>query len=266
MEVDLQNLVRRTRGGVFNVCALDPQTNRLLASGSGFWCRGYFITNHHVMNVPAGTNIWLRREGDADPLNSGTVFTYSDWLSRIVTTSDEHSYDYAIMDCPELSNLAAIHSFELIDPETLSIGAPIALMGYPLEHQNFTIHSGIISSFYKKRTTRIVQVDASVNSGNSGGPLLDPLTGSVIGLVSRKATGLSAAFDQLRSVLGKNAAALQGQGGIFMNGIDSFKILSESYRSTLDLTYEIERQANVGIGYAMSAKHLLDEGCLQTSV
>lgn len=256
--MNLSSLVKSSRGGVFNICALQPGTNKIAATGSGFWAGGHLITNHHVMNVPSTFDIWIRQEGDVSPNDSGLRLTYKDWLSRIVTSSDEHSYDYAIMNCPELAAVAT-HDFVLKNPESLPVGSHIAFLGYPLEHMNLTCHGGYISSFYEKKSAQIIQVDGSVNSGNSGGPLIEVESGSVIGIISRKATGLSKTFDHLRAALKQNVKVLSANGGIFMNGMDAFAVMAGSYESVLSMTNEIERQANVGIGYAFSAKHLLDE-------
>jgi S1-C subfamily serine protease len=89
----------------------------------------------------------------------------------------------------------------------------IALLGFPLEHDNLTCHQGVISSFYESGPAKIIQVDASVNAGNSGGPLIDPETGAAIGIVTRKATGLSKLFNELRNSIKQNIQVAQAATG-----------------------------------------------------
>jgi S1-C subfamily serine protease len=72
-----------------------------------------------------------------------------------------------------------------------------------------TCHVGIISSFYESGPAKIIQLDASVNPSNSDGPLIDQNTGEVLGIVTRKATGLTKGFEQLRETLRQKIAAIQ---------------------------------------------------------
>ena len=69
-------------------------------------------------------------------------------------------------------------------------------------------HTGIISSFTKSGIVDMIQIDASVNSSNSGGPLIDPKTEKVIGIITRKAAGLTKVFSELRSILQENIKLL----------------------------------------------------------
>jgi S1-C subfamily serine protease len=109
----------------------------------------------------------------------------------------------------------------------------------------------------------VIQVDASVNAGNSGGPLVDPVTGVAIGIVTRKATGLSKMFEQLRQSAESNLKIAQAAtGGISIGGVDPVQAFIASQHQMLQTFNEIERQANVGIGYAFSAEHVLAEACM----
>jgi len=143
----------------------------------------------------------------------------------------------------------------------------IAFLGYPFEHNNLTCHSGIISSFYTSGPVNIIQLDASVNASNSGGPLIDPLSGRVLGVITLKATGLTKSFKALRAAIKGNIAAMiaaQQQGIVAeimgVNPVKAFEVGQRQMLMTLD---EIERQANVGIGYAFSIEHLLSDNVIQ---
>jgi S1-C subfamily serine protease len=87
------------------------------------------------------------------------------------------------------------------------------LLGFSLEHDNLTCHQGIISSFYRSGLDEVIQIDGSVNAGNSGGPLIDPETGVAFGIVTRKATGLSQLFAHLRQSIEANIDVAQRTGG-----------------------------------------------------
>ena len=104
------------------------------------------------------------------------------------------------MEVPELMD-GTEHQFLLEPPGNRRIGDAIGILGYPLEHTNLAFHHGIISSFYTSDITKIIQLDASINAGNSGGPLIDTETGAMFGMVSRRATGLTRVFGQLRRAI-----------------------------------------------------------------
>ena len=59
----------------------------------------------------------------------------------------------------------------------------------------------------------MVQVDGSVNAGNSGASLIDIETGSVLGIVTRKGTGLTRLFHELRETLKANIGFISEQAG-----------------------------------------------------
>lgn len=192
------------------------------------------------------------------------VFSSQEFAATLVTGSAAQSYDYAILSVPEIVQHTD-HQFTLGVPGPRRIGDAIALLGFPLEHDNLTRHQGIISSFYRSGVAEIIQIDASVNAGHSGGPLIDPETGVAFGIVTRKATGLSQMFGQLRNTINANLAVARGVTGISMNlgGIDLVDTIVASQEQMLQTLNEIERQANVGIGYAFSAVHILSEPCMQ---
>jgi hypothetical protein len=122
---DIQALIKKVRGGVFNICALESGTSTVIGTGSGFWAHGHLITNHHVMHVKSGCDVWIRRDDDDKPDSTGLRITHKDWLSRIVTSSATDSYDYAIMRCPELADVGGLYNFTVRDPSPLEPGAAV---------------------------------------------------------------------------------------------------------------------------------------------
>jgi S1-C subfamily serine protease len=169
----------------------------------------------------------------------------------------ENSFDYAILDVPQLFD-GSEHQFLVELPGTRRIGDQIAILGFPFEHQNLTVHTGVISSFYQSNLAQVVQLDASINSGNSGGPVIDPRNGAVFGIVTRKATGLTATFDHLRRALDQNIQLAQHAVGMMqMGSFDPAQGFIAGQSQIIATLAEIERQANVGIGYAISTEHIM---------
>lgn len=84
-----------------------------------------------------------------------------------------------------------------INSDSLSIGQEVFAIGTPKD-MPYTMTKGIISALNRKiGQNTYIQIDASVNSGNSGGPLVDN-SGNVIGIITLKASdaeGIGFAID-----------------------------------------------------------------------
>ncbi|PPQ27411.1 S1 family peptidase [Rhodopila globiformis] len=255
---NLTATVKHVRSGVFHVVCLDSVGNRI-SSGSAFMSKGYLVTNGHVFDTPPQTSrVWLRRD-EHTAWDQGVFLRRKEFERRRVVASPADEYDYAVLDIPELMKFSP-YQFEVTSHETKSVGEQVAFLGYPLEHMNLTCHVGIISSFYRRGPVDVIQIDASVNPSNSGGPLFDVTTGSVVGIVTRKATGLTDLFKTLCQTIENNIRILNGMGmDMEMGGISIKQVLAAGQAQILSTLDQIERSANVGIGYAFSCKHLLEE-------
>lgn len=262
--MSLAYTIARVRSGLFQITFINAN-NKKIGSGSAFSVNNLLVTNNHIYAGHLGAHrVGLRR--DDMPSGEFRIFSPQEFASRLIAGSQ--ACDYAVLKVPEILK-GTDHQFSLEAPKYRRIGNPIALLGFPLEHDNLTCHQGIISSIHQQHfegVVDLIQVDASVNAGNSGGPLIDPATGAVIGIVTGKATGLSKVFDELRNSVRQNIKAVEavrGGGQVRILGVDLVQVIIASQKQMLVTMDEIERQTNVGIGYAISASHLLDEPCLQ---
>ena len=144
-----------------------PQTRKASALGSGFIIdpKGIVITNNHV--IQGAEDILVRVDGDkeykakvigADPLSDIAVLQI-DSKEKFIPVKFGNSDKARIGDW------------------VVAIGNPFGLGG--------TVTSGIISarnrSIGLSRYEDYIQTDASINTGNSGGPLFD-MNGDVIGI------------------------------------------------------------------------------------
>jgi S1-C subfamily serine protease len=260
--MSLRDLFASSRSGVVHINFV--RGGDRIASGSGFLVARHLVTNNHVFRGPEDCDV-LIRFSDSDPnnFNDGVRMPYRDFATRLVAGSDENNFDFAVLNVPEILAQSG-HNFAFGDPSSIAIGDSVAFLGYPLEHLNLVCHAGIVSSIYTSAAVRVFQLDASVNHSNSGGPLVDPSSGRVVGIITRKATGLSRMFQDLIASFEQNAQICERARGIALGGVDPMAALAASQRQMQMIAREIERSANVGIGYAFSIEDVAGEGVFRT--
>jgi serine protease Do len=177
-------LARATRPAVVNVSTLQGRASDPMAEflrrffpgdappaprsslGSGFIASpdGYVVTNHHV--VAGGGQIVVR-------LDRGVEHP-----ARVVGT--DPATDLALLKV----EAAGLPSLPMGDSDRLEVGEPVMAIGNPFGLDQ-TVTTGIVSA--KERFIGsgpyddFIQTDASVNPGNSGGPLIDH-RGAVVGI------------------------------------------------------------------------------------
>ena len=134
--------------------------------GSGFFIdeRGYIVTNHHVIDSMVNpkyegySRLYIKLPEDNLTKIPAKVIGY-DSLLDLALLKVEIEPEFVL-------NLGSSSDLEIGD-KISAIGTPVGLEG--------TLTSGIISSFDRKLLAlgNVFQIDAAVNSGNSGGPLID---------------------------------------------------------------------------------------------
>jgi S1-C subfamily serine protease len=171
------------------------------AMGSGFFVdpRGYLLTNYHVV------------QSEVDPRYEG----YSRLYVRLPRRAEERipakvvawdpAFDLALLKV----EVGVEYTFPLHADPPVTEGQRILAIGSPVDPflQN-TVTSGIVSATGRRRLLQmgdVIQIDAPVNPGNSGGPLLDE-KGQLLGVVFagiKPYEGLSFAIPQhwIRKVL-----------------------------------------------------------------
>ena len=145
------------------------------ATGSGFILSedGFVVTNYHV--VEDGTSL--------------TVTTYDGTEYAAVLRGYDSANDVAVLKI-EAQGLSAA---TLGSSDDLIIGDQVAAIGNPLGELTSTLTVGYVSAKDRAIATdgtlmNMLQTDAAINSGNSGGPLFN-MKGEVVGITTAKYSG-----------------------------------------------------------------------------
>lgn len=255
--------VAQVRSGVVHLNFF--RNGERVSAGTGFMLKGYLVTNNHVYAASSADEVMIRLH-DSDPKNrcDGIRIEYQTFQGYLEVGAPKSSYDYAVFTVPELKG-RDLYQFDFERITTPCLGREYAILGYPLDHYNLTLHRGIVSSFFERNGVQVIQLDASVNNGNSGGPLIELTDGNVVGIVTRKQTGFSDIFDQLKATIKSNIENLRNAAlaPIPIQGVNPNEGLREGQEQLLKLCSQLERSANTGIGYAFSIEHLAEENILQ---
>ena len=174
-----ENACRQVVGITTNVTTTNffGMSSSAAVSGSGFIISedGYIMTNYHVIEYAVQGNLPVEVM-----LHDGTKYE-----ARIVGT--EQANDIAVLKI-EATGLAPA-SFG--DSDELKVGDTVYAVGNPLGELEFSMSTGHVSALDRVITTEeaesinMFQIDAAVNSGNSGGPLYNS-RGQVVGVVTAK--------------------------------------------------------------------------------
>ncbi|MGM9586680.1 MAG: S1C family serine protease [Candidatus Limivicinus sp.] len=154
------------------------QTSSSAVSGSGFIVSsdGYILTNYHVIE-----------------------YAYKGNYAVTVMLHDGTRYEASIVgveDCNDIAVLkidaSGLDPVTFGDSDKLSVGDDVYAVGNPLGELEFSMTTGHVSALDRLITTdesseaiNMFQIDAAVNSGNSGGPVYNA-NGEVVGIVTAK--------------------------------------------------------------------------------
>lgn len=154
--------------------------------GSGFIINedGYILTNYHVVELAISNNT----------KDVTVILSTGEEVAAKVVNYDQNR-DIAMVKLVDGTKVPAV--VELGDSDGLYVGQEVVAIGTPLG-KNFaqTLTKGIVSGVNRNLTTEggntgdYIQTDAAINSGNSGGPLINT-KGEVIGINTAKLSGQS---------------------------------------------------------------------------
>ena len=182
---------------------------------------GYLITNKHV--IDGATKIYAI-------LDDGTVHENV----KLITTDPLNDIAYL-----KIADVSGLPVAQLGDSKTIAIGQQVIAIGNAMGQYQNSVTSGIISSTGRSLTATdasyqtsetlvdMIQTDAAINSGNSGGPLVNT-NGEVIGINTAVSSGngigfaipISSVKGMLKSLLATGTAK-RAYAGIQYSNIDA---------------------------------------------
>ena len=166
------------------------KSNELYATGTGFIYKNdngtyYAITNYHVIN--GGSQVKI-------------VLTSGDEIETTVVGGDQYA-DIAVLSFKSSKDLTVAEIGSSTDARVgdtvFTVGAPLDSTAYSwtvtrgiLSGKDRLVHVSTTNSANSDYEMKVLQTDAAINSGNSGGPLCNS-NGQVIGITNMKLSSSS---------------------------------------------------------------------------
>ncbi len=170
-QYSLQMLYDLCGRSIVSITAYAPNGAASWGTGVIFSTDGYIVTNTHVL------------EGAA---------------SATVTLADDRRFEASLIGSDSLSDIAVLRidaqdlpAAEFGDSDSLSVGDDVVAIGNPLGKElRGTMTNGIVSAInrditHNGTTMTLIQTNAALNQGNSGGALIN-LHGQVVGITNMK--------------------------------------------------------------------------------
>ncbi|HCC37309.1 MAG TPA: trypsin [Treponema sp.] len=148
-------------------------SDRVLGSAFFVDAAGYLITNYHVISSEVDpkyegySRMYIRMGDSASPLFPARVIGWDKAMDlALIKTEYKPEFVFSVID----------RVIPRVGDTVLAIGSPVGL--------EKTVTSGIVSSASRRflQIGDVIQIDAAVNHGNSGGPVIDT-SGRLVGIV-----------------------------------------------------------------------------------
>ena len=167
-----------------------PQTSTATATGSGIIISedGYIVTNNHVVDSSSSNSYYELSKATSIKIKLNSD-TYGDDATYDATVVGQDSQtDLAVLKIEKTGLTAA----EFADSDQAVVGEFVMAVGSPLGLDT-TVTQGIVSAVNREVESdgtkyTCIQTDAAINSGNSGGALINS-DGKVIGINTLKLSG-----------------------------------------------------------------------------
>jgi len=220
------DVVEKIKSSISLIIAVNAQ-GKAFSTGTGFVFskKGILVTCNHVIKEAA--SLFLRFP------NTEQIIA-----AKAVVRDEEH--DLALLKFDDQSR----EPLSISDANVIKEGMRVLFAGYPLSMQDLTTHQGILSAITKDVTGATTYlIDGTVNSGNSGCPLMDE-KGFVIGVVNAKRRERSDLLNKVEDM---------SLGAVSLHGVD----LVEIYQALIN-------NVQLGIGYAVPASYIPEHKEIKT--
>ena len=162
------------------------QTSTTGASGTGFVITedGYIVTNHHVIENASKITV--------------TMADGTEYAAKLIGSNDTN--DVALIKI----TATGLDAVTIGSSSAMQVGDQVVAIGNALGELSSSLTVGYVSGMDRDVSTdgtiiNMIQTDAAINSGNSGGPLFNA-RGEVIGITTAKYSGTTSSGASIEGI------------------------------------------------------------------
>ena len=182
---DLVTMLKQTRPSVVEIyCSVTEGTS----SGSGVIVdiddsdgdnkddTAFIVTCHHVIEGASAIDV--------------KTYDGSEYSAQLIGSDPSSDIGVISFRADDGNDLSALtYATWLSNSDALNVGTDVVAIGNPLGTLGGTVTKGIVSAINRDITVEgkemtLIQTDAAINGGNSGGGLFDASTGALVGIVN----------------------------------------------------------------------------------
>lgn len=231
-----------------------------ISTFTGFRVRDYIITDDIITKFEQPDKIYIKFvKEDGYTESAGKLLTYKAFKDHIVYPGEMKIPGYAILriDDKEFLKIPSLKCGRKINYE---IGQPVAILGYHIDQGNLAIKNGIISSLFTLPDgLNYMQIDAAVQQGNAGSPVIESGSMEVIGVIGHRLSSLARSYHRIMKIFNRNIAILKEvQGKYNYDDVDPVQVLIANQNQIKHIASEFFKHSNVRIGFAVELCNLID--------
>lgn len=250
---------KKYHGAVCSIEFLGSSGSRIYGL-TGFRTGQKIVTDDMLYNIKGAQEVVISfyRE-DGMTVSSQLKMGYHELLYILPDKEDFDDLGFVVIpaDFPEFRKTS---SFELCRDCGPILGQEAVSLAYQSEYNNVSIKSAMVSSCFKNELgLSFIQYDGTVKPGSSGGPLIDIVSGTVLGITSVKEMSVVKNYKKLSNIIENNLALLKAEEGKWqINDIDPIQVLIANQNQIKHVAREFFKNSTVRIGFALDIGHLID--------
>lgn len=223
-----------------------------LASLTGFKVDNKIATDEYIYEIEKCDEVvfqFVKEDGYSSNLIIRMPFgEFTERINRLVEYENE---GYALIEFDQIES-SCIPSLTIEYKNNFCIGQQIAVIGYHIDEDNLSLKNGIIASFFKvSGNKRLIQFDAAIKQGNSGSPLIDVVTGKIIGVVGYQMVSITKSNEAFKNIIDENLRLLRASVGKWnIEEIDPIQVLIANQHQLKQISKSLYRSAIMSFGYA----------------
>jgi len=226
---------------------------------SGFKVINSLVTAEEAFFVSKAAKVVISFCNDSpDSPMASLEIPYKEFVADFGVGLQRNREGYAVFNL-DLPDFAHVPSLTFTSCVNTPIGSELLFIGYQEGLPCQVMKRVFVTSSLRNAFDRLTLVlDGNFGYGNSGGPVIDPATGMVVGIVNRRITAAAKYFQRLVTSVNENIGMLkQIEGRFVMDSIDPIQVLITNQNQLKILSKNIYKQSNSLQAFAILPEPLI---------